>query len=131
MNDSASYADVPGTYVMDGAHCSRGYELNMFCMSLIKQQNRESFRHDERAYLDRFPMTLAQRQAVIDRDWLGMLRLGGNIYYTYKIANLDGISMQELGGLMSGVSKAEFQQMMLAGGRTPEGNRDKREWQNG
>jgi protocatechuate 4,5-dioxygenase alpha chain len=104
---------------MDGAHCRHGYNLNMFCMSLNRKSNRESFRADEKEYLGRFPMTAEQRQAVIARDWLGMLRLGGNIYYTFKLAIFDGISMQEVGALMSGVNKAEFQQMMLAGGRTP------------
>ncbi len=125
MKDTASYADIPGTYVMDGAHCRHGYHLNMFCMSLNKKSNRESFREDEEAYLGRFPMTPEQRQAVIARDWLGMLRLGGNIYYTFKLGIFDGLSMQEVGALMSGVSKAEFQQMMLAGGRTPAGNLNK------
>ena len=122
MKDTASYADIPGTYVMDGSHCRRGYHLNMFCMSLNSKSNRDSFREDEKTYLGRFPMTPEQRQAVVARDWLGMLRLGGNIYYTFKLAIFDGISMQELGALMSGVSKVEFQQMMLAGGRTPAGN---------
>ena len=125
MKDSASYADIPGTYVMDGTHCRHGYNLNMFCMSLNKKSNREGFRADEKAYLGRFPMTPEQRQAVIARDWLGMLRLGGNIYYTFKLAIFDGISMQEVSALMSGVSKTEFQQMMLAGGRTPAGNLNK------
>lgn len=125
MKDTASYADIPGTYVMDGAHCRHGYHLNMFCMSLNKKSNRESFREDEEAYLGRFPMTSEQRQAVIARDWLGMLRLGGNIYYTFKLGIFDGLSMQGIGALMSGVSKTEFQQMMLAGGRTPAGNLNK------
>ena len=126
MKDTASYADIPGTYVMDGAHCRHGYHLNMFCMSLNKTSNRESFREDEKAYLGRFPMTPEQRHAVIARDWLGMLRLGGNIYYTFKLAIIDGISMQALGGLMSGISKAEFQQMMVAGGKNPAGEPNKR-----
>jgi len=125
MKDTASYADIPGTYVMDGAHCRHGYHLNMFCMSLNKSSNRDSFRRDEKAYLGRFPMSPEQRHAVTARDWLGMLRLGGNIYYTFKLAIFDGISMQEVGALMSGVSKAEFQQMMLAGGRTSAGNLNK------
>jgi len=126
MNDSAAFADIPGTYVMDGAHCRRGYHLNMFCMSLNEQRNRNRFREDEKAYLDDFPISPEQRQAVLTRDWLGLLRLGGNIYYTFKLAIFDGISMQALGGLMSGISKAEFQQMMVAGGRNPAGDPNNR-----
>ncbi len=119
--DHREYEDIPGTYVFDGEHSRKGYHLNMFCMSLNDPANREAFREGEEAYLDRFPMTPEQRQAVLERDWLEMLRLGGNIYYTFKIAIFDGHSMQYVGGKMSGVSEAEFKQMMLDGGRNPDG----------
>jgi protocatechuate 4,5-dioxygenase alpha chain len=102
-----------------------GYALNMFCMSLNKAQNRESFRTDAAAYLDKFPLTPEQRRTVLDRDWLGMLKVGGNIYYTIKIAFCDGLTFQDVAGMMSGVSKEAYAQMMLAGGRSPEGNRYK------
>lgn len=125
------YSDIPGTYVMDSKHCRAGYHLNMFCMSLNKAENREAFRADEAAYLDKFPMTPEQKQAVLDRDWLGMLQLGGNIYYTFKIAAFDGRSMQYVGGAMSGVTEEEFRQMMVGGGRSVEGNRSKKEQANG
>lgn len=120
------YQDIPGTYVMDGAHCRKGYHLNMFCMSLNQAANREAFRADEAAYLQRFPMTDEQRQAVLDRDWIGLLRLGGNIYYTFKLAIFDGLSMQYVSGAMSGVSEEDFRQMMINGGRPIEGNRSKK-----
>lgn len=116
--DVPDYADIPGTYVFDGEHSRKGYHLNMFCMSLNQEANREVFRADEAAYLERFPMTSEQRRAVRERDWLGMLRLGGNIYYTFKLAIFDGLSMQNVGGQMSGISEAEFKQMMIAGGRS-------------
>ncbi|GGX69168.1 protocatechuate 4,5-dioxygenase subunit alpha [Saccharospirillum salsuginis] len=119
------YDDIPGTYVMDGEHCRKGYHLNMFCMSLNKAENRDEFRKDEAAYLDRFKLTPQQRQAVLDRDWLGMLRLGGNIYYTFKLAIFDGRSMQYVGGAMSGITEEDFRQMMINGGRPIEGNRSK------
>lgn len=121
------YDDIPGTYVFDGEHSRKGYHLNMFCMSLNKAENRDKFRQDEAAYLQQFPMTEEQRQAVLERDWLGMLRLGGNIYYTFKIAIFDGLSMQQAGAAMSGngMTLEEFQQMMLDGGRPIKGNRSK------
>ena len=97
----------------------------MFCKSLDKAENREAFREDPLAYLDRFPMTTAQRKAVEERDWLGMLRLGGNIYYTYKLAIFDGKTLQHVGGRMTGVSEEEFREMMLRGGRKIDGNRSK------
>jgi protocatechuate 4,5-dioxygenase alpha chain len=122
---SKPYDDIPGTYVMDGAHSRRGYKLNMFCMSLNSEDNRETFRQDESIYIDGFDLTAEQKQAVLDRNYLELLRLGGNIYYTFKLAIFDRNSMQFVGGQMSGISEEEFKQMMLDGGRPIEGNRYK------
>ena len=36
-------------------------------------------------------MTPAQREAMLKRDWNGMLELGGNIYYTSKLGATDGL----------------------------------------
>ena len=133
MRTPRDYDDIPGTYVQDASHLRRGYHLNMFCMSLNQAGNREEFRADEAAYLDRFPMTGAQRRAVLARDWLEMLRLGGNIYYTFKLATFDGLTMQHVGALMSGtgMSVEEFRQMLLDGGRPIEGNRSRKEHEDG
>lgn len=117
------YDDIPGTYVFDGQHSRKGYALNMFCMSLNDEANREAFRADPAGYLDQHDLTAEQRAAVDGRDWLAMLQLGGNIYYTFKLAAFDGLSMQDVGGSMSGVTTEDFSQMMIAGGRSPEGNR--------
>lgn len=129
MRQDRDYSDIPGTYVFDPDHSRKGYHLNMFCMSLNKAENRDRFRENEEAYLDQYPLTEAQRRAVLERDWIGMLRLGGNIYYTFKIAIFDGLTMQDVGGAMSGISREEFHQMMVEGGRPPEGNRYKSEWE--
>ena len=123
MATTRDYDDIPGTYVFDGRRSQQGYHLNMFCMSLNAESNRERFRADEAAYLDGFELSTAQRHAVLERDWLGLLQLGGNIYYTFKLAIFDGLSMQDVGGAMSGVSGQEFSQMMIDGGRPVEGNR--------
>lgn len=128
MSSERDYRDIPGTYVFDGENNRKGYHLNMFCMSLNKEENREKFRAEPDAYLDKFPMSAEQREAVEERDWLRMLHLGGNIYYTYKLAAFDGLSMQAVGGLMSGLTEDEFRNMMVAGGRSVEGNRSKSEW---
>jgi len=131
MRQDRDYSDIPGTYVFDPQHSMQGYHLNMFCMSLNKAGNRDLFRENEDAYLDRFPMTPEQRRAVLDRDWVGMLRLGGNIYYTFKIAIFDGLTMQQVGGLMDGQGGEAFARMMIDGGRPVEGNRYRSEWENG
>lgn len=119
MRKDQAYSDIPGTYVFDGEHSRQGYHLNMFCMSLNKAENRDAFRADPSGYLDKFPMTEQQRKTVEERDWVGMLRAGGNIYYTFKIAIFDGLSMQRVGGEMSQITEEEFRQMMVNGGRLP------------
>lgn len=127
------YRQIPGTYVFDGEHNHKGYGLNMFCKSLDLESNRAAFRADSPYYLDRFMLSDEQRRAVLARDWLGMLRLGGNIYYTFKLAILDGLTMQHVGAAMSanGMSVDEFRAMMLAGGRPINGNRSVEEWSHG
>jgi protocatechuate 4,5-dioxygenase alpha chain len=127
MNQPRDYESIPGTYVYDSRRGRMGYALNMFCMSLNKAENREDFKQNQGAYLDRFALSAEQRRAVLDRDWLGMLKLGGNIYYTIKIAFCDGLTFQDVAGMMSGVPKETYAQMMLAGGRNPAGNRYKDE----
>jgi len=131
MTESQNYRDIPGTYVFDAEQSRKGYQLNMFCMSLRHAANREAFRADEAAYLERFPMTPEQRRAVLDRQWNEMLRLGGNIYYTSKLAATDGINFQDLAAIMTGMSREQYRDMMLAGGRPIEGNRSKSEWRYG
>jgi len=121
MTETRDYDDIPGTYVFDGRRARMGYALNMFCMSLNEAPNRELFTADPDEYLDGYALTAEQRQAVINRDWLRMLQLGGNIYYTFKLAALDGLSMQDVGASMSGVSVEEFSQMMVDGGRRADG----------
>jgi protocatechuate 4,5-dioxygenase alpha chain len=125
MTQEHDYDSIPGTYVYDSERGRIGYTLNMFCMSLNKAENRKAFKENESAYLDRYVLTAEQRRTVLQRDWLGMLKVGGNIYYTIKIAFCDGLTFQDVAGMMSGVPKETYAQMMLAGGRSPEGNRFK------
>jgi protocatechuate 4,5-dioxygenase alpha chain len=130
MPISDAYDDIPGTFVFDYRQARSGYHLNMFCMSLMTPENRAAFKADERAYLDRWPMTEEQKQAVLTRDWNGMLALGGNIYFTGKLAATDGLSFQQIAAKMSGVSQQDYAEMMLKGGRGVDGNRSKAEWKN-
>lgn len=126
---TTDYDDIPGTYVFDGTHSRKGYALNMFCMSLNDSANRDAFRADPSGYLDQHALSAEQREAVETRNWLGMLQLGGNIYYTFKLAIFDGLTMQQVGAMMSGVSPEEFTQMMIDGGRPVDGNRFDHEWE--
>jgi protocatechuate 4,5-dioxygenase alpha chain len=117
------YQDVPGTTIFDAEQSRKGYWLNQFCMSLMKAENRARFKADEAAYLDDWPMTAAQRAAVQVRDLNECIRLGGNIYFLAKLGATDGRSFQQMAGSMTGMTEAEYREMMLRGGRSIEGNR--------
>jgi len=127
-SEARDYDDIPGTYVFDGRRSRRGYPLNSFLMSLNDAANREAFRADEGAYLDRFGLDPEQREAVLERQWLRMLDLGGNLYYTYKLAACDGMTFQDLAGEQTGMTPEAYAQMMIDGGRPIEGNRSRSEW---
>ena len=119
------YDDIPGTFVFDAERSRQGYGINMFCMSLMKEENRKAFKANEAEYLNRFPMTAQQREAVLKRDYNRMLELGGNIYFTAKLGATDGHSFQHLAAVMTGSSQQDYAAMMLAGGRSVEGNRSR------
>ena len=128
MTEAHDYDDIPGTTVFDAERARLGYHLNMFCMSLMKADHRAAFKADERSYLQRFPLTDAQRDAVLRRDWNRMIALGGNIYFLAKLFSTDGHSFQYAAAQMTGMSQEQYAQMMRSGGRPPEGNRFRSEW---
>jgi protocatechuate 4,5-dioxygenase alpha subunit len=125
MDKSEVYADIPGTYLFDKRACAKGYHVNMFCMSLMKEENRKAFLSDGPAYLDRFPLTEAQRRAILDRKWLEIIQEGGNIYYVSKLGATCGLTFEDMAASMSGMKKEDYRKMMLSGGRSIEGNRSK------
>src|SRR5437879_3472570 len=119
------YDDIPGTFVFDAEKSRQGYGINMFCMSLMKEENRKAFKANEAEYLKRFPLTPEQTQAILKRDYNRMLELGGNIYFTAKLGATDGHSFRHLAAVMTGSTQEDYASMMLAGGRSVEGNRSK------
>ena len=119
------YDDIPGTFVFDADRSRQGYHLNMFCMSLMKAENRTAFKADEAEYLNRFALTPEQREAILKRQYNRMLELGGNIYFTAKLGATDGHSFQHTAAVMAGSTQEDYAKMMLAGGRSVEGNRSK------
>jgi len=119
------YDDIPGTFVFDAERSRQGYHLNMFCMSLMKEENRKAFKANEAAYLDKFQLTPEQREAILKRQYNRMLELGGNIYFTAKLGATDGHSFQHMAAVMTGSTQEDYAKMMLAGGRSVEGNRSR------
>jgi protocatechuate 4,5-dioxygenase, alpha chain len=119
------YDDIPGTFVFDAERSRRGYGINMFCMSLMKAENRKAFKANEAEYLKKYPLTPEQREAILNRQYNRMLELGGNIYFTAKLGATDGHSFQHMAAVMTGSTQENYAKMMLAGGRPVEGNRSR------
>jgi protocatechuate 4,5-dioxygenase, alpha chain len=123
MSLDKPYTDIPGTTIFDADQARKGYWLNQFCMSLMKAEHRAVFKADERAYLDRYQMTEEQKQAVLARDFNRMISLGGNIYFMAKLGFTDERNFQQMASSMTGMTEDEYKNMMVAGGRSVDGNR--------
>jgi protocatechuate 4,5-dioxygenase alpha chain len=119
------YDDIPGTFVFDAERSREGFGINMFCMSLMKDENRKAFKANEAEYLKKFKLTPDQTDAVLKRDYNRMLELGGNIYFAAKLGATDGHSFQHLAAVMTGATQQNYADMMLGGGRSVEGNRSR------
>ena len=119
--------DIPGTYVFTARRARQGYHLNQCCMSLMHAANRDRWRADEAAYLADWKLSDAQSNALLARDYGRLLELGGNIYFLAKVIASDGQSFVQGVSTMSGMTLEDYQAMMIAGGRSPEGLKSKRE----
>ena len=107
---------IEGTPVFDGDAARAGFALNAMCYSFNQAENRAAFLADEDAYMDRFALDATQRKAVRERDVLGMIAAGGNVYYLAKLAGILGLNVQDLGALQTGVSTDEFKSALMARG---------------
>ena len=119
----AELEDIPGTRVYTAARARKGYHINQFAMSLMKGDNRERFKADERAYLDEWPISEEAKAALLKRDYNTLLDLGGNVYFLSKLFSTDGLSFAEAVSTMTDMTFPEYRDMMLKGGRSPVGNR--------
>ena len=119
----AELEDIPGTRVYTAARARKGYHINQFAMSLMKPENRDRFRADERAYLDEWPISEEAKQALLARDYNSLLDMGGNVYFLSKLFSSDGISFAEAVSTMTDMTFDEYKAMMAKGGRSPIGQR--------
>jgi protocatechuate 4,5-dioxygenase alpha chain len=103
------YDSIPGTYVFDGETSHAAYPLNKLLFSFNHEENRKAFAEDPGAYADRFGLSEEQKKALLANDFLGMLRLGANIYYLAKLALPRGFSVQDAGAAFQGITTEEFQ----------------------
>ena len=119
----AEFEDIPGTRVFTAKRARQGYHMNQFAMSLMKAENRERFKQDERAYLAEWPLSDEQKDALLKRDYNRCLDLGGNVYFLAKLFSTDGFSFAQAVSTMTDMNFEDYTKMMVAGGRSPEGQR--------
>lgn len=101
-------APIPDTPLFDREASIRGYRLNKMAMALGQPANREAFRRDEEAYLDRFGLSAEEKRAVMARDWEDMVRLGGNLFFILKISAVDPVPITRIGAAQAGMEHSDF-----------------------
>lgn len=106
--DKSTGDTLPVTPLFDRNRNHAGYAMNKMASSLGRPENREAFKADEAAYLARYKLTEAQREAVLSRDWNEMMRQGGNLFYILKISALDPIPLTVIGAAQAGMTHEEF-----------------------
>ena len=119
----AEFENIPGTRVYTAARARKGYWINQFAMSLMKADNRERFKADEKAYMDEWKLSDEAKEALLARDYNRLLDLGGNVYFLSKLFSTDGLSFAEAVSTMTDMTFPEYREMMNKGGRSPQGNR--------
>ena len=119
----AELEDIPGTRVFTAARARKGYHINQFAMSLMTAENRARFKVDERAYMDEWPISDEAKAALLTRDYNVLLDLGGNVYFLAKLFSTDGFSFAQAVSTMTDMNFEDYTAMMVAGGRSPEGQR--------
>ncbi len=110
------YDDIPGTYVFNGETAHAAYGLNKLLFSFNREENRKDFAADPGAYADSFNLSAEQKQALLDDDYLELIRLGANIYYVAKLAVPRGLTMQDTSAAFKGISTEQFKASLEAWG---------------
>jgi protocatechuate 4,5-dioxygenase alpha chain len=111
---------IPGTTLFDGNQARKGYALNKMCFSFNDAANRAEFKADEAAYMRKYGLSERQAQVIRQRDLLGLLAAGGNVYYLAKFAGILGLDVQDLGAAQTGMSKEAFKARLVAQNNQPE-----------
>jgi protocatechuate 4,5-dioxygenase, alpha chain len=105
---------LEGTYLFDGVRAQKNYPLNKMCMSLVEAKNRAAFKADELSYCAKYRLNQETTDLVVSRNWIGLIRSGGNIYYVFKLAAIDHVSMQQIGAQQNNMTVEQFREKLNA-----------------
>ena len=106
------HIDIPGTTIFDGRQAMKGYALNKMCYDFNRAENREAFKADPEAWMEKYGLNDEQKEAIRSSDILAMIAAGGNIYYLAKLAGIFKLSVQDVGGLQTGRTTEEFKKFL-------------------
>ncbi len=112
--ESKAKGEIFGTLIFGPALAQKGYALNKMCFSFNDAANRAEFLRDEAAYCARYGLSSEQSEALLKRDLLKLLALGGNAYYLAKFAGSLGLNMQDIGALQTGMTVDQFKAKLHA-----------------
>ena len=99
---------IPDTPLFDRKRTLAGYRINKMAMALSQPANRDAFKANEEAFLDRFGLLPEEKAAVMARNWREMVRLGGNLFFILKISAIDPAVMTEIGAHQAGLPHDQF-----------------------
>ena len=89
------------------------FPINKLLYTFNDQACRDEFDADPAAYCDKLGVTGDYKKAVLEQDFLGLLRMGANIYFLAKMCVPRGVSVQDAGAAFQGITTEEFQQNLL------------------
>ena len=109
---------IEGSYIFTGPMSQKGYALNKLGASLMSDEARAAFKNDEESYMSQFRLSEEQKQLIRDRNWIGCVQGGSNIYFLYKITTVFGDSLYKLGAKHAGMTYEEFLETRNVNGAT-------------
>lgn len=112
MTRETGHSDhIPSTTVFTGQRSQKGLKLNRFAYSLHEAANRDAYKQDPHAYMDRFGLSDWEKQKVLEKDWKTLVEEGGgSIYMLLKVGAITGDGLASIGAQQRGQTMEEFMQ---------------------
>jgi len=97
-----------GTYLNTGEAARKGLKVNRFCYDLRHPENRAAFEADREAAMDRYGLDPEERELIRRKDWLSLIRRGGNVFVLLRLAQLCGDGLIATGAQMRGETIEQY-----------------------
>jgi len=97
-----------GTYLNTGEAARRGFAVNRLCYDLREPANREAFQADPEAAMERYKLDPETRDLIRNRDWLGLVQNGANVFPLLRLSQLCGFGLASTGAQMRGETLEQY-----------------------